>query len=106
MAGDVGKVVRLVPGLADQMQVRPSEPVRISDQSDDKFTDLFSKMVDSVNQAQVESGEIQDAFLAGEPVELHQVMIKAEKAGVATDLLLEIRNRLVDGINEIMRMPV
>ena len=106
MSGDVGKVVRLVPGLADQMQVRPSEPMRISDQSSEQFTDVFARMVDSVNQAQIESGEIQDAFLAGEPVELHQVMIQAEKAGVATDLLLEIRNRLVDGINEIMRMPV
>ena len=30
------------------------------------------------------------AFLNGDPVELHQVMIKAEEAGLATDLLLEI----------------
>lgn len=109
MAGDFGNTVKLAPGLPREMLLRQSEPLRIgeeSPESGEKFTDVFARMVDSVNEAQVASGEIQDAFLAGEPVELHQVMIEAEKAGIATDLLLEIRNRLVDGINEIMRMPV
>ncbi|MEE8404551.1 MAG: flagellar hook-basal body complex protein FliE [candidate division Zixibacteria bacterium] len=42
----------------------------------------------------------------GDPVELHQVMIKAEEAGLATDLLLEIRNRLISAYNELIRMPI
>jgi flagellar hook-basal body complex protein FliE len=33
-------------------------------------------------------------------------MIKAEEAGIATDLLLEIRNRLINAYQETMRMPV
>jgi flagellar hook-basal body complex protein FliE len=39
-------------------------------------------------------------------VELHQVMIKAEEAGLATDLLLEIRNKLINAYNQLMNMPV
>ena len=42
----------------------------------------------------------------GDPVELHQVMIKAEEAGVAMDLLLEIRNRLLNAYNDLIRMPI
>jgi flagellar hook-basal body complex protein FliE len=33
-------------------------------------------------------------------------MIKAEEAGLATELLLEIRNRIVSAYNELLRMPV
>ena len=44
--------------------------------------------------------------MAGEPIELHEVMIRAEQAGVATDLLLEIRNKLVTAYNEVLRMPM
>ena len=75
-------------------------------QTDGNFSELFTNMLSSVNDLQLDSGEIQSAFLSGDPVELHQVMIKAEEAGVAMDLLLEIRNKLVDAYKEIMRMPV
>ena len=70
------------------------------------FSDLFSDLISSVNDIQNQAGDAQDALLAGEPVELHDVMIKAEQAGVATDLLLEIRNKLVSAYNEVMRMPM
>ena len=42
----------------------------------------------------------------GQPIELHQVMIAAEKAGIALELLVETRNRLVEAYQELMRMPV
>ena len=70
------------------------------------FGKLFGEFLNAVNELHNEVGEAQQALLAGEPIELHQVMIKAEEAGIATDLLLQIRNRLVDGINELMRMPM
>ncbi len=63
-------------------------------------------MINSVNDAQLDAGEIQEAFLSGDPVELHQLMIKAEEAGIAMDLLLEVRNKLVTAYNQIMSMPL
>ena len=63
-------------------------------------------MINSVNQLQTETGQAQEALMNGDPVELHQVMIKAEEAGLATDLLLEIRNRLISAYNELIRMPI
>ena len=70
------------------------------------FGELLSNLVQSVNETHAAAGEAQEALLRGDPVELHQVIIAGSKAGIATDLLLEIRNRLVDGFNEIMRMPM
>ena len=97
---------RLVPGLIEKTGTVPLIPQEVAAPDQPKFSDVVGNMLQSVNQVQQESAEIQQAFLAGEDVELHQMMIKAEEAGVSMDLLLEIRNRLVDGFNEIMKMPL
>ena len=67
---------------------------------------MFSGMLDSVNELQQNAGALEASLYSNEPVELHRVMIAAEEAGVATDLLLQVRNRLIEGYQELMRMPV
>jgi len=72
----------------------------------DSFGDMLKNAIDSINGLQDEAGEAQDKFVRGEAAELHQVMIAAEKAGLSFDLLLEIRKRLVEAYQDIMRMPI
>ncbi len=106
MAVNAISTQRLVPGLIEG----PAGGAKLtSTEAAGKkaaFGDMLSDMLESVNQVQKESGQMQQAFLAGEPVELHQLMIKAEEAGVATDLLLEVRNKLLDVYREIIKMPM
>jgi flagellar hook-basal body complex protein FliE len=45
-------------------------------------------------------------MVAGEPVDLHEVMISSEEAGIAFDLMMEIRNKLLDAYQEIQRMSL
>ena len=102
----INSAQRLVPGLIEpsggNKVLLPKDEI----QPEASFTEMLSGLVNNVNELHDESGQIQQAFLAGEPVELHQIMIKAEEAGIATDLLLEIRNKLMTAYNEIMRMPL
>lgn len=102
----VGNINRLVPGLIERFDVNQGEKNRPESKSETNFTEVFSNMIQSVDNLQKESSQVQEALMAGEPVELHQVMIKAEEAGIAMDLLLQIRNKLVDAYNEMMRMPI
>jgi len=97
---------RLVPGLIEQAESKTGAFPKLDSGEKADFANVFSNLINSVNDLQSDSAEIQQSFLAGEPVELHQVMIKAEEAGVAMDLLLEIRNKLVDAYNDIIKMPV
>ena len=96
-----GQINRLVPGLLETPGIDKSNKAGGS-----SFGDQLSSMINSVNDLQTQSGEAQNAFLAGEPIELHDVMIKAEESGLAMDLLMQVRNRLVDGYKELIRMPV
>lgn len=106
MAGSILPTQRLVPGLIEPSSTGISRPKPEGEVASSKFSDLVSDLISSVNDAQKAAGAAQEAFVAGEPVELHQVMIKAEEAGISTELLLQIRNRLVDAYKEIMRMPM
>jgi flagellar hook-basal body complex protein FliE len=96
---------RLVPGLVEQLGIEKPNKVEM-ESGGVQFTELLADMLSSVNQLQSESSAAQTALMNGEPVELHQVMIKAEEAGLAMDLLLEIRNKLVTAYNDLTRMPI
>ncbi|MCK5127146.1 MAG: flagellar hook-basal body complex protein FliE [candidate division Zixibacteria bacterium] len=74
--------------------------------NDDSFGDFLSNALENVNTLQQESGESQDALVRGEAADLHQVMIAAEKAGISFDLLLEVRRKLLEAYQEIIRMPM
>jgi flagellar hook-basal body complex protein FliE len=43
---------------------------------------------------------------AGKPVTLHQAMITMEEASVSFQLMAEVRNRLLESYQELMRMQV
>ena len=96
----------MVPGLIEQLGKSAKEAAPVDSESKVSFVDMLGSFVGDVNDLQKESARIQEAFMSGEPVELHEVMIKAEKAGLATDLLLEIRNRLVKAYDDLARMPL
>ena len=106
MTMPLGNVTRLVPGITQQVERLKANEVQPEAKAESNFTDLLANLVNSVNNLHQESARIQEAFLSGEPVELHQVMIKAEEAGLSTELLLEIRNRIVTAYNELLRMPI
>ena len=106
MTEPTSTITRLVPGIAQQAGLSPAPAAVTPPQSGEKFTDVLSTLVNSVNDLQSSAAQAQQAMMNGEAVELHQVMIKAEEAGLSMDFLLEIRNKLVNAYNDVMRMPM
>ena len=70
------------------------------------FGESLKTALREVNDLQLHAGNEAQRLVAGEPVDLHEVMISAEEAGVAFDLLMEIRNKLLEAYQEIQRMQV
>lgn len=70
------------------------------------FGQLLQHAIGEVNQAQVHAGDLSSRFAAGEPVDVHQVMIASQEASVALNLAIQVRNKLVDGYQELMRVNV
>jgi len=70
------------------------------------FTNLFENMIESVNNKQIEAKEISKQVLLGQNDQLHQSVIAMQEASVAFTLMVEVRNKLVDSYQELMRLPV
>lgn len=71
------------------------------------FGSLLKQSIDSVNQLQQTSGKMQDDFEKGVPgVNLSDVMIASEKAGIAFQGMLQVRNKVVDAYKEVMNMSM
>jgi flagellar hook-basal body complex protein FliE len=87
-----------IQGLEKNTQSQPTDGAN--------FMDLVKGFVGDVNDIQLHSGKMIDAFAAGEVTDVHQVMVASQEAGLALDLLLEVRNRTMEAFQEIMRMQV
>lgn len=90
------------PGL-DLPAGRPSAPAQ---PNSDSFGNLFARMVEEVNSRQVNAAEAVQSLQSGGNVSLHQTVIAMEEANVSFQLMVEVRNRLLESYQEIMRMQV
>ena len=70
------------------------------------FGEVLNKFVGEVNQKQLDSTQAVNDLLAGKEVPLHQAMIAMQEAGVAFQLMVEVRNKLLEGYQELMRMQI
>ena len=70
------------------------------------FGDVLNQFVSEVNDKQIASGQAVNDLLAGKDIPLHQAMIAMQEAGVAFQLMVEVRNKLLEGYQELMRMQV
>ncbi len=70
------------------------------------FLEELSKFVQWVNQEQQKAEAIKDAVLKGADIPLHQMVVEFEKAGVALNLLIQVRNKLLEAFQELNRMQV
>lgn len=70
------------------------------------FGEVLNQFVGEVNQKQLDSTQAVNDLLAGKEIPLHQAMIAMQEAGVAFQLMVEVRNKLLEGYQELMRMQI
>jgi flagellar hook-basal body complex protein FliE len=68
------------------------------------FGDSLTKAINQVSDAQDDARSQMDAFIRGEPIEMHRVMASAEQAGIALDLMVEVRNKVLDAYRTLINM--
>ncbi|GAB5537426.1 MAG: hypothetical protein Rubg2KO_36750 [Rubricoccaceae bacterium] len=104
---------------AQALQSAPSGPIRVRTQPDEggsirpsrigsgpAFGETMTNAIERVDLAQKTSDAQVEAFIAGETENTHEVMIAMNQAELHFQLLAEVRNKLLEGYQEIMRMQV
>ncbi len=70
------------------------------------FANTLKDAIASVNNQQVQSDAMTNKLINGEDVDLHEVMITAQKASVTLSATMEVRNKAIEAYQEIMRMTI
>ncbi len=68
------------------------------------FGDTLTRAINQVSDAQDTAAELSQKFLRGEPVELHQVMAAGEEAGIALEMMIELRNKFTEAYRTLINM--
>ncbi|MEW5766963.1 MAG: flagellar hook-basal body complex protein FliE [bacterium] len=68
------------------------------------FSEIMKKGLTATNNRTLEAWDLDRKLASGEVTNIHDVMIAAEKAGIALNFTMEIRNRIIRAYDEIMRM--
>ena len=71
-----------------------------------KFSEVLERFMGDVNSLQQRAADTQKAAMEGTIQDIHEIMIAGEEAGIAFELMLELRNKLLDAYKELMRMQV
>ena len=72
----------------------------------DGFGQVLDGLVATVAAKQGVAQAVTRQVLLGDSDQLHQSMIAMQEASVAFSLMVEVRNKLVDSYQELMRMQV
>ena len=67
------------------------------------FGQTLQNAMTQVNDLQLKSGEMTRAFASGQISDVHSVMIASEQATIAVQMATQVRNKVVDAYQEIMR---
>jgi flagellar hook-basal body complex protein FliE len=86
-----------VPGPAELPQTAASGP---------SFDEILKTAFQNVGSLQKEANRAIQRLSVDGSVNVHQTMIAMEKANLSFRLMLQIRNKLVDAYQEVMRMQV
>ncbi len=72
----------------------------------ENFKQFLQKSLEQVNQMQAESEAAQEALVTGKTDDVTQVMSAVEKADIAFNTLMAVRNKLVEAYQDVLRMQI
>ena len=82
------------------------DPARKPAQAGPSFVSTLGQLVSEVGSKQAAANEAVTGLLTDKNVPLHQAVIAMEEASVAFQLMVEVRNKLLESYQELMRMQI
>ncbi len=101
------KDITQFPGIAGLGSVeQPAKSIGKSESGSGSFASVLQKSLNEVNDLQQKADASIAALASGEKVSMHETMIAMEQADVSFRLMMQVRNKIVEAYQEILRMQV
>lgn len=104
---DVAAINQVIKQIQAMKAQAAGREVTAASPSAPSFPETLMKALDKINEMDSTSKVMKEKFEMGDPqVSLADVMIAKEKAGLAFDAAVQVRNRFVQAYQDIMNMPI
>ena len=70
------------------------------------FQKMFESSIQQVNADQNASAQSIQAFLSGESEDLHTAALATQRAELSFEMFMQVRNKVVQAYQEVMRMQI
>jgi flagellar hook-basal body complex protein FliE len=70
------------------------------------FGQALTDAISGISESQNAADDASVRMAAGDPIDLHEVMLARETASLQFQLAVQVRNKLVEAYQEVMRMQV
>jgi flagellar hook-basal body complex protein FliE len=94
------------PGVEGPSPLSQPNEITPGQSTGDSFGNVLGKLISDVNAKQNAATAAVDGLQSGQAVPLHQTVIAMEEANVSFQLMVEVRNKLLDSYQEMMRMQI
>ena len=71
---------------------------------DSSFENILTKSLKEVNSSTINANNAVKSLVAGKTENIHETMIQMQKASISFQMMMEVRNKLVDSYKEIIKM--
>lgn len=94
-----------ISGISSQ-KLTPQINANNAAQSSKQFAYMLENALNQVNQTKIQSDQSAQNLINGNAGYLHNVMINAEKAQITLTAAVEIRNKVINAYQSVMKMQI
>ena len=87
-------------------QITSGENQGVSQKGDDGFWEMLKGGISEVNQAAVKADKSSVELATGKTDNIHGVMLDLTKAQLGLEFMVQMRNKVIEAYQEVMRMQV
>lgn len=99
----VKELTGLIPGIAQGIGTDKSQK---ASKGEGSFGDMLAKSLQKVDALQKDADAAVQKIAEGESVGVQETMVAIEKADVTFKLMMEVRQKILEAYQEIIRMQV
>ena len=70
------------------------------------FSDVISNAINNVNEKQINADNSIESLIKGDDITMHEVMLSMQESQLSMQLLIEVRNKIVEAYQEINKIQL
>ncbi len=95
---------RPIQGPLSPALAQPADGAKSDKTDGPSFQSVLGDLVREVNGLQQDASRSIEGLVTGETQNIHDVTTRMAEAGIAFDLMMEVRNKLLDAYQQIIQM--